>query len=183
MQMDVYDLDSYIMSCSNLYTLKLFHDYGVNVSNFASPMVHINRYDEGHSLEIFVEGIKGVFQQIETYDYYQNNSEEFREMYDVSACELVIIITDLNLERAIKMNKTLISEMIDKSTGEFYEEVASINLLPSNKGISISVEFVGNFHELTEVMLELHKESLLLNEKLEVEMSENRNNDRLEEVA
>lgn len=183
MEMDVYDMDSYTMSLSNLFTLKLFHDYGVNVSNFDNPMVHINGYQDGNSLDIFVQGIRSVFQGVETYDFNENKSEEFQQKYGVSSVELVIIISNPLLKNAIEQDETKVMGIINDCWIEFHDESVSMSLLPSKEGISICVEYVHTFHEITEALLELHKVSIDINKCQEVPQHEVGSDNRLDKVA
>lgn len=76
MQFSPEEQSSYVFSLSNLATIKVFHDAGVNIHSFSDYMVDVN-YSMVNGEEIFKEGCLALFPSLKTYSLYETEDEMY----------------------------------------------------------------------------------------------------------
>ncbi|MFE7064204.1 hypothetical protein ACFVAD_18905 [Sutcliffiella sp. NPDC057660] len=166
MEMDVYDFDSYNMSLSNIWMLKLFHDCGVNVSGYSSPMVHVN-YDSNNGFDILLEGLQEIFGEVNHYGYDEINSEDFIKRYgsrdkdDIP--DSILIIHDPVFSKVFPGHRESMENYISELEAKtLHSHDVAVEILKDNSGIEFVFGFAGsNFHELVLLLLKLREYSII----------------------
>ncbi|MDC3424282.1 hypothetical protein NC797_07140 [Aquibacillus sp. 3ASR75-11] len=172
MEIDIYEKTSLEHSISNLAMLKTFHDVGVNVKQFAVKtfMVDIN-YQMDVSLDIFHQGAKQLFRDVEWYDTDIEYEDSYRELFEnEGAPEYTLIMKDPILEKVLnsKLGEQF-NEFVDRVSHQDNYTEATFDVLPANNGIASLVWFPGMLHELASSLVEVKKKAIELINKLESE--------------
>jgi hypothetical protein len=151
-QMDCYDLDSYSISISNLMMLKLFHDRGVDVSNFSNPVCSVH-YDTSATGEIFIDGMQALFQDTTVYEYgeFPTDFPSLPNEYEV-----VIVVQDSVFQEVLKGSRAGEIEKIIKLTPKTFEYAeVDILILEDRSGIGIGMQFFGELHDVVMGVLDI----------------------------
>lgn len=148
-EMDIYDHESYMLSMENLLMLKMLHDEGVDVRNYDDFMVHIHRGSFGE--DILFSGVSDLFD--DTYVFSsceldeQETHEEFQFLKKESAEYFLVIRDDLFKS----LSESQCNDLIQHFDPGNYDGGASIELLPSNDGIVIFIDWL-SAHGMSELL-------------------------------
>ncbi|MGN7300740.1 hypothetical protein [Ferdinandcohnia sp. SAFN-114] len=178
MEMDVYDYESYQMSIQNLLMLKLFHDEGINVSNFPNYMTHIN-YGDTNSLDIFTNGMNQLFENTIHFDYGDVDSKEFKELFEDlvggdgphSVPEFAYVIKDPLFELLLNSPYSRVFEKLLKGLVSDDMNVCECIVLPNRDGIGFLFEFYSQFHNVAEDCINLKHEAMKLKKQYKREIA------------
>jgi hypothetical protein len=89
-EMDCYDYDSYQISLDNLGMLKIFHENGIDISDFPPYMSSVH-HGCPESTDIFVTGVQKLFQCVHYDDF---TDSKLKELVDDSSYEFLLIFQD-----------------------------------------------------------------------------------------
>jgi hypothetical protein len=157
---------NYEYSISNLATLKAFYDVGMDVSQFQSFMTDIT-YNDSIGKQIFQQGCRHLFATVLEYSSYENDEHlSILEGY----CELgdLIGVPEYAFEiRDPKMTK-IFQSPFQKEFQEFIKTVAkeTINyevffdgdILVLPEGFAITMNSLGQFHDVAITVIKIHRE-------------------------
>jgi len=176
MEMDVYDHESYRVSISNLIMLKMFHDEGINVKNFSNFMAH-TQHNMSACSDIFWDGIKQLFTNVNLYDY-GDEIEEFKGKYPsfltedgaYPTPETIYTFQDPIFAQVLSgPYKKQFESMFPPLTNLDMSEL-DIVVLPDHSGIAYFCYFSTYYHELVKGILTLKYEAMRMNKRYEREL-------------
>lgn len=157
---------SYLFSMSNLATLKVFHDAGVDVRSFSNYMVDVN-YSMDSSEEIFNDGCKGLFPSLKTYCLYEKEEEEYLKRLQKENSlswvpEFLYEFTSEPLKQLFesptyaKQIKKCIVRSNDFAQDSLYDgEIVPLHF----GGFGIALYTQGQYHELAQAVVHIYDEA------------------------
>lgn len=174
---------SYNFSISNLATLKVFHDAGLDVSSYSNYMVDAN-YSMDSGKEIFDEGCQGLFTDYQFYSSFE--TEEGKYLDQLKEDEELPLVPEFFYEFSNRELKELfkdesykkqISEYIKKENNKMGDSYYDGDLIPLSFGaIGLILYSLGQFHELAEMLVNIKNETNRLYQKLKGEQGDEINN-------
>lgn len=158
--------DSYLSSLSNLAVLSLFHQYGVNVSNYPDYKV-IVEYSQDEGPDIVLRGFTRLFQKTCHVTMYEDEmtesqkevvneirnkglEEQTHEMY------FFIPLSKFNSVLEIPESLLRIEKVIEENKNEEYH--FEIILSSSSKSLVVGLDYEGDFHYLVNNVLKIYDE-------------------------
>lgn len=158
---------SYLMSIDNLITLKMLHDFGIDVSGFVNFMMDLS-YGSDASVELLREATREIFDTFEEfnpYDFDEESDEDTAnrddlielgfgsldaELYFIcSSNKVSALIKNPNYQKKILSLFTLNNEYNFKCM--FYE--GDIRIHEQTGQIGISFEYVNELSDIFETLL------------------------------
>lgn len=157
---------NYEYSVSNLATLKVFYDAGMDVSQFPLFMTDLN-YNDSLGKQIFEQGCRYLFASVKEYSSYEDDEhqavlEGYSELGDMMYVpEYAFEIQDPKMTKIFQSPfqkafqefiKTAAKETISDESffdGEFL-------VLPI--GFAVAMNSFGQFHEVAETVIKIHRE-------------------------
>jgi hypothetical protein len=156
--LDPEEKSNYDFSISNLITLKLFFDAGVDVSGFSDFIMDYN-YSPDSSSDILTEGLKALYPDVVVLCAYED-SEQIKEIVSKSSIdspEKLLILKDKQMEKLF--HSTYYQEFCEQvlkpnCSGDFCE--FEIEADP-HYGLLICLYWEGMHHEIVENILAIRK--------------------------
>lgn len=157
---------NYEYSISNLATLKVFFDAGVNVSGFENFIMDLN-YNDSATKKIFAQGCIALFHKVTEYSPYENKEDEaILEGF----CKIGILdytpefayeITDPKLDKIFSSSlKDTFKEFVEKSVKEHISDDSYFdgNVVTAKNSVIIAMNTVGQLHEVAITMVHILNE-------------------------
>lgn len=167
--MNIYDYESYQIGCSNLMMLKIFHDKGIDISNFPNPIVHVG-YDSSVSYDILTQGLSELNTEIEMYDYEDIENSPYQEYKGV---EHLFVIKDRLIQTVLNSTYcTGLESCINSQDSTIETMDVDIKVLPDKSGYAIELNFIGHTHELLLAIMEVQQHAEILFKKLNEQTKE-----------
>lgn len=148
-----------VMRCGleNIALLKLFHDLGVDVSQFRDWTVN-NYYNKDPGEDILFRGLARIM-DVTVYTPY-NDKEILKSMVERGELsedlpETLVIIQDPNIQKSLQTNFEKVAEIVDSC--EFDCSDANLIILPSKVGLALLMEYSGSYFELAEGIIGVWK--------------------------
>lgn len=177
MEMDIYSLESDMLSLSNLAAIKAFYDAGIDLNRLNNiGYLEDIQYSAGTGYNILLEGCQGLFDEVSFLNYEE--LEGYEEHFKDEKPEYALIIKDERLSKIIqsKYQHELI-EIIPSHLDEFDYSDVVFNIHSSR--LFVEIHFGHFAHELALKLCEIDKKLneiiTRLKEEHKIEVSDNVN--------
>jgi hypothetical protein len=150
-------------SMSNLIQLKILFDAGIDVSNFPRYNVQ-TAYNEDEGFDIFVEGLKALFHEVEVLETEEEVLKSIDEetLPKLGMPEYTIIVKDPLIKKALDgvWGDSLFRTEIQMLPNDMMDTESDV--LKNNEGFVVFLNYIGMMHETLKKIVEIKDEAIRL---------------------